>query len=332
MNGIEQGASPPRKRPDWRAFAGALALLTSPALAQEVPPQAIEQLRHVVGDRVEAVTILGADDGAARGIYSFSGGILADLDITKLGGRGDVAQPRPLGSGGMRWAPVLLGNVGWISADNEFPDGYLKGNRVLYKTFAVQVGGGVRFYLTDHASLAPVVGGIYGHTENDFKAENGVGEMFETAAAGRYVDWQTDTWSVAPAVEFRYEWTRGRVRLEFTSRYSYFHTESFNSSSSFIHVDGDSHTWQNRLGVEAPLGLHLFGREVESGGFLTRTELSGGAAGGLNANYAWTANGRLVLDFTGKLWKTRWLGIGASYFRGAHFSGWSAGLDLRFQL
>ena len=56
--------------------------------------------------------------------------------------------------------------------------------------------------------------------------------------------------------------------------------------------------------------------DARRGGFLTRTELSGGAAGGLNSNYAYTANVRLVLDFTGKLWKTRLLGIGASYFRG----------------
>jgi hypothetical protein len=42
-------------------LAFCLAVLASRGLAQEVPPDAIEQLRHVVGDRVEAVTILGGD-------------------------------------------------------------------------------------------------------------------------------------------------------------------------------------------------------------------------------------------------------------------------------
>ena len=42
-------------------------------------------------------------------------------------------------------------------------------------------------------------------------------------------------------------------------------------------------------------------------------------------------NGRLVLDFLGKLWKVKWLGLGASYFFSDNFSGWSAGLDLRFK-
>jgi hypothetical protein len=45
----------------------------------------------------------------------------------------------------------------------------------------------------------------------------------------------------------------------------------------------------------------------------------------------YTLNGRLVLDFLGKLWKVKWLGLGASCFLGDHFSGWSAGLDLRFK-
>ena len=41
--------------------------------------------------------------------------------------------------------------------------------------------------------------------------------------------------------------------------------------------------------------------------------------------------GRFVLDFLGKLWKVRWLGLGASYFWGHEFSGWSAGVDVRLQ-
>jgi len=51
----------------------------------------------------------------------------------------------------------------------------------------------------------------------------------------------------------------------------------------------------------------------------------------MNTGYLYTADGRLVFDFLGKLWKVRWVGLGASYFWGHDFSGWSAGLDLRLK-
>jgi hypothetical protein len=80
-----------------------------------------------------------------------------------------------------------------------------------------------------------------------------------------------------------------------------------------------------------PLGWKILGGELHTGGFFERTELFGGIADGLNADHFYTLNGRLVLDFLGKLWKVKWLGLGASCFLGDHFSGWSAGLDLRFK-
>jgi hypothetical protein len=297
-----------------------------------VPAQAIEQLRQVVGDRVEAVTILGGDYAAARGFYSLRGGDAADLDITKLGGGGPIGALRPLGTSGLKWAPLLQGNLGWVKATNTFETGYLEGNRSVYDTFAAALGGGARLSFSDHASVGVVLSGMYGKTRNDFRAENDIGRAFESVASGRFVDWEVETWSIAPAAEFQYVWTRGVARLDFTSRYNFFHTESFRGSSPFIHVDGDSHTWENRVGVESPAGFSVFGTPLETGGFLSRIELSGGVADGLDTSYAYTANGRLVLDLTDRLWKTRWLGIGATYFRGTHFRGWSAGIDARFRL
>jgi hypothetical protein len=83
--------------------------------------------------------------------------------------------------------------------------------------------------------------------------------------------------------------------------------------------------------VDAPLGLKLLGRELHTGGFASRTELFGGAAEGLNANHLYTFNGRLVLDLLGAVWKVRWVGLGFTYFLTDHFSGWSAGVDMRFR-
>jgi hypothetical protein len=221
--------------------------------------------------------------------------------------------------------------LGFISADNRFESGFLDGNEMQFDTVAVQAGGGARFYFTDHLSLTPTLSGIYGHTENEFVPHNAIGQAVKPAASGLYVDWDIDTWSVVPGTEFKYDWTWKRTAFEFGSRYNFFHTESFNSSSPLVQVRGDSHTWENKLDVDVPLGLKVFGRELRTGGFVSRTELFGGIAEGLNANHLYTFNGRVVVDLLGAVWKVRWLGVGGSYFLSDHFSGWSAGLDIRFQ-
>src|SRR6266487_1456412 len=133
------------------ALLGVLGLACAPAFPQPVvPPQAVEQFQHVIGNRVEAVTILGGDYGAAGGIYTFRGGQAANLSIAKVGGGGDIAETRPLGESGVNWAPVLQGNLGHISARNEFTTGYLQGNEPVYDVLAVQLGVGARFYFTEN--------------------------------------------------------------------------------------------------------------------------------------------------------------------------------------
>ena len=236
-----------------------------------------------------------------------------------------------MGLGDLKWSPVLLGNVGHIEAENEFNKGHLHGNRMSYDIWAGQLGGGARFYLTDRLSLSPTISGIYGHTENEFKPKNAIGRSIEAAASGTFVNWDLDTWAVSPSIDARYEWIWGRTTFELTSRFTFFHTESFQSSSDVVGVEGDSSTWENKLDVDVPLGLCVLGRELHSGGFFSRTDLHDGIADGLNENHVYTANGRLVLDVLGKLWKVRWVGVGASYFWGDHANGWTTGLDMRLQ-
>ena len=308
------------------AFASAFA-----SAQPVVPPQAIEQFENVIGDRVEAVTILGGDYGAAGGIYTFRSGDVANLSLAKFGGGGNIAEPAPLGGSGLEWAPVLQGNLGHITAINEFRTGYLQGNESVYDMLAVQGGGGARFYFTDQLSLAPTISGIYGRTENEFKPRNPIGEAVKAAAAGTFVDWTLETWSVAPSLDLRYDWSWQRTTFEFSSRYNFFHTESFDSSSPVVGVNGDSHTWQNKLDVDVPLGWKVFGRELHTGGFFARSELFGGVADGLNADHVHTVNGRFVVDLIDKVWKMRWLGVGASYIFGDDFAGWTAGVDMRFR-
>ncbi len=313
-------------------LAGVLLLVGASASGQPaLPPQAIEQFESVIGNRVEAVTILGGDYGAAGGIYTFRSGDVANVSLAKFGGGGNVAEPRSLGASGLKWAPVLQGNLGHISAINKFRTGYLQGNESVYDMLAVQGGGGARFYFTDHLSLAPAISGIYGRTENEFKPRNANGYFIKTNASGTFVDWTLETWTVAPSLDLRYDWSWRGTTFEFGSRYNFFHTESFDSSSPVVGVNGDSHTWENKLDVDVPLGWKVFGRELHTGGFFARTELFGGAAEGLNADHVYTVNGRLVVDLLDRVWKMRWLGVGASYIFGDHMAGWTAGVDIRFQ-
>ena len=300
-------------------------------LAQVVPPQAVEQLQQVVGNRIEAVSILGGDYAAAGGVYTFRGGTLADLSISKIGGGGEVASTKPLGLGSLEWAPVLQGNVGMVSARNQFKTGFLAGNDMNYDTLALAAGGGVAIYFTEHLSLSPTISGMYGRVENKFTPQNANGNLVETAGNGTLVNWTLDTWSIVPGLELDYEWRWGRTSFELSSSYTFFHTESFESSSPILGVKGNSTTWENKLEADVPLGLNLLGRELHTGGFFSRTEVFGDASHGLNTDYAYTVNGRLVLDFLGKLWKLKWVGLGASYFWGHDVQGWSAGLDMRFK-
>ena len=242
-----------------------------------------------------------------------------------------MASLRPLGVGSIQWAPVLLGNVGMVSAENQFQTGYLAGNRMTYDTLAIQGGGGAAIHFGDHLSLSPTISGIYGHVENQFDPQTANGDYFRTLGTGTLVDWTMETWSVVPALELEYQWMWRRTTFEFCSRFSYFHTESFETTSPILGVNGDSSTWLNKLDVDVPLGLKVLGRELHAGGFFSRTELFDNVAHGLNSGYVYTVNGRFVIDLQGKLWKVRWLGLGASYFFGEHFDGWTMGMDLRFK-
>jgi hypothetical protein len=315
----------------WRGLIPGTILLfgaVSPAWGQ-VPPQAVAQIESVISARVEAGTVLGGDESAAGGIYTFRGGSVAELGVSKIGGGGEVAAPLPLG--GLQWAPILLGNVGNMNAENRFTSGYLDGNGLNFDTIGVQGGGGARVYLTDQFAAAATCSGIYGHTENDFISRNAIGDAVGAVLDGTLVNWEADTWSVVPSGELRYELLWGRTTFSLSTRYTFYHTESFNASSPLVNVQGNSHAWDTRLDVDVPLGLEVWGRELHTGGFLSRAQLYGGLADGLRSSHVQTANTRLVADLLGRAWVIKWVGVGASYYWGENFDGWSAGLDLQLQ-
>ena len=102
-------------------------------------------------------------------------------------------------------------------------------------------------------------------------------------------------------------------------------------SNPNVTIGGDSETWANKFDVDVPLGKQLFGHELRTGGYLSRTQLFGDIKGGLNTEHLNEVHTRLVLDFLNQLWKAQWIGIGASYYWGSNFNGWSVGADVAFR-
>ncbi len=308
-------------------------LISGTAHAQ--PPSAtLDAFRNTVGDRVEAVTILGGDFGVSGGAYNkFNDSTKkVSLNSSKFGGYGEIGDPQPLGDLGIGWQPILQGNLGYLTAKNNFQSGPLNGDTSEYKTFAIQFGGGARFWFDDHFSIASTFMGMYGNTENSYTANSVFAQQHQNQARELgLIDWNANTWTVRPALNFQYTYTWRRTIFTLSSSPTYFYTESFTSSSPNVNVNGGSTTWENKLDIDTPLGVECYGHEVRTGGFFSRTDLYGDISDGLQTDYIYEAHGRIVLDFLDQLWKVQWLGIGVSYMWGSNFDGWAYGVDAAFR-
>jgi hypothetical protein len=313
------------------AFAASIA---PSAMSQTLPPNVVSQFQNLVGPRVEALTVLGGDYGLSGAKYKTTGGGNSDthIDVSKFGGSGDVGDPMPLGDLGVGWQPRLQGSMGTLNAEKKFTDGTLNGDRNKYETFAIQFGGGARFWFNDQLSIAPTFMGMYGHTRNSYEAESPFGQRYAPQAGQMgLINWNIDTWTIRPALNAQYVFVFGRTLLTLASDFTYFHTESFNSSSSVYSVNGDSETWRNLIDVDVPTGVQLFGHELRTGGFFARTEFFNDIEQGLNTDHMYEVHGRVVLDFLNQLWKVQWIGLGASYLWGSNFEGYSIGADVAFR-
>jgi hypothetical protein len=309
-----------------------LVLAPRPGQAQLTPDQ-ISQLQNIAGNRVEALTILGGDFGLAGATYQAEDptGYNLNVNVSKFGGAGDVGDPKPIGDTGLAWQPRLQGNLGYLEAKKNFTAGPLAGDTIEDDVFAIQFGGGARVWFGDHLSVAPTFMGMYGHTQNDYNPQSAAGRNgFNQARSLGLVNWTADTWTVRPAGNLQYVYTLGRTIFTLSSDFDYFYTESFQSSSSAINISGNSETWRNLIDVDVPLGKKLWGHELRTGGYFSRTELYDGIKTGLNTDHMYEIHGRIVLDYLGKLWKVQWIGIGASYLWGSNFDGWSFGADIAF--
>ena len=118
-----------------------MSLAAMAALGQSLPPVSPDRLT-LVGERVEAFTVLGGAYGVSGGAYTFRGGDSPSLSVTKLGGSGDLGPRNPLGIGDIKWNLSLGGNIGQISAAATIKDGVLAGKELSASTFGIEFGGG----------------------------------------------------------------------------------------------------------------------------------------------------------------------------------------------
>ena len=318
------------------AAVGAVLVVLFPGSAQcQITTAEARSIRSAIGNRVEALTILGCDFGLAGGTYRFTGTNDGAVDVSKFGGDGDVGDPRTLGKLGdllIAWQPRLQGSVGYVDATSHLHSGPLSGGTNDVEAFAIQFGAGVRVWLTDRFSLAPSLMGMYGRTSSEYTATTALMQA-NVALANRMglIGWSEDTWTLRPALNLQYQFTWDRTVYKLSADTTFFHTESFVSSSSEDVVNGNAGSLTDKIDVDVPLGSYLYGHELHTGGFLSRTELFGDLRDGLDAQHLYEIHGRLVVDVLNRLWKVQWMGIGGSYLWGTNFSGWTVGADLSFR-
>ena len=315
----------------------AVGLVPATAPAQITPEEA-SQIRNAIGDRIEALTILGGDYGVAgatfrsTGQFQFGERTDAMLGITKLGGSGEIGAPQPIGGLNIGWQPRLQGNMGAFQTENHLHSAQFEGDVSKLSGYGLEFGGGARLWMNDAFSIAPVVTGIYGHMSSSYVAVSPFmqANLVRATQAG-LVGWHLNTWTGVGILNMQYIVNWKRTIITLSSEPHYFHTETANSSNPNVSASGDSSSWANKVDVDAPLGIQLWDHEVRGGGYFSRTDLGGALERGLNVPYMYEVHGRLSLDFLNQLWKVQWLGIGGSYLWGPNINGWTFGADLKFR-
>ena len=305
----------------------------------QITPQESTQLRSMLGDRIEALTILGGDFGLSDGHYKstatsmFPGGpSTTELSVTKVGGNGDVGDPQQLGNLNIGWQPTLQGNMGYLVSTNYLHGSLLQGDVSKFRDFAIQFGGGARFWVSDALSVAPTLMGMYGRTSNEYTATSAfMQKNFTLARQQGLVDWTVDTWSIRPSFDFQYVITWDRVIVTLSSDPTYYYTESFHDSKTSVKVSGDSGSMANKIDIDIPLGKQLLGHELRTGGYISRTDLFGDLENGLDVEHINELHTRLVLDMLNQVWKAQWIGAGVSYLWGPNIRGWAVGADVAFR-
>jgi hypothetical protein len=285
------------------------------------------------------LTLLGGDYGLSNGSFTSRSQIEpvesnaeVQYDEAKFGGSGEIGDPQPLNDLGISWQPRLQGNIGYLDSKYDYGSGLLAGDTSKVTTSAIEFGGGARFWFGDSFSVAPTLMGLYGHSSDNYEVRSAyMRANIVPATQLGLADWTINTWTLRPALNIQYLIRFGRNTLTLSSDQTYFHTEGFSASNANVKVNGDSGSIDDKIDLDIPLGIQLFGHELHTGGYFSRTELLGDLKDGLDVAHVNEVHGRLVLDVLHHLGKIQWIGLGASYVNGTNISGWAVGLDVAFK-
>ncbi len=294
------------------------------ALAQ-FPPSTIQQLDTTIGQRVEAIAVLGTQNIASRAGLGWK---LNDADgsIFKIPWRFDYWDPQPMGDSGLLWTPVFEGGAGYGSFVNKFNNNVLAGNESDFKTVALSLGTGPRFYFADSGfSVLPAFDLLYAYSQNDFTANTPLGAAVVTD--GRYVNWTVNTISLVPSFGVQYKKTFGRWTPTLTSDFAYFHTAPISRSTTALSFRSDSMAWANKLDLDYLTAIKLFECPVHVGADIVRTDVYQGLRSALGTDFFYESDGRVTFDLVGKVWKVKYVGVTAGYYWCTSFTGYSIGLE-----
>jgi len=307
------------------------------ATEAQVSPTEARAIQGAIGARVEALTILGGDFGFSDGTLHSTGalgpGLRADVDLSvrKFGGAGEVGDPMPLGDLGIGWQPRIQGSMGYLKSSNELNSAPETGDTSEYKTSSIEFGGGARFWTSERLSFAPTLMALYGHTADSYSAQSMFAKQNLSALKQLgLIDWTTDTWSLRPALNVQYVVPLDRMRITLSTDSTEFYTQGFARSNANVRVAGNSGFLTAKIDFDVPLGVELFGHELRSGGYISRTDLFGDLKMGLDVQHLNEVHARIVLDCLDQLWKFQWLGLGSSYVWGPNMTGWTVGVDATF--
>jgi hypothetical protein len=295
------------------------------AARAQLPPGAVEQLDTAIGQRVEATAVFGTQSIASRaGLgWSLNG---ADGTIFKIPWEAELQDPRPLGDGALLWTPVFEGGVGYGRFVNNFNDNVLVGNESDFETVALSLGGGPRFFFGDSGfSVRPGFSLLYAYTQNNFDANNALGQA--VVDDGRYVNWNVQTISLVPSFEFRYKKTFGRWTPKFTSAFAYYNTRPLSRSTDALSFRSDSKIWANKFDLDYLTAWQWLDCPMHFGGDIGRTDLYQGLQGALGTDHFYQTDGRITFDVLGRVWKVKYVGLTGGYFWCSAFRGYSIGLE-----
>ncbi|MEN6621589.1 MAG: hypothetical protein ABFD50_08590 [Smithella sp.] len=290
----------------------------------------LDHFNTVLRSKVETVAILDGEDGAVSGLYTFRN--KSSLNIVKFGGRNSLGNPKAIGETGLKWTPLLGAHLGYSESKNEFTDiPWLAGNTDTYTSYALGLEAGARIFLTDHVSVAPVLGIIYSQTNSSFSAGTPAGSEMKRIYGGQLVDWWVDTLSLVPSMELQYQRIFAENwKLTLTTNYAWFWTNDIARTSIYQKISGNSSYWDNRADLDIRLPWKLFGFPLHTGGFVSAAILGDDLREGLDSDAIYIFNGRFGVGDLKGLCKLGRIGMGASYIRANNFYGFSWGLDISF--